>query len=189
MVMNLSHAGVTDWGLRHVRIEPRFIILDVGCGGGRTVQKMAGVATQGRIYGIDSADGSVAASRDKNAQLIKTGRVEIQQASVSHLPFLDNYFDLVSAVETHYYWSDLVKDMQEILRVLKPGAAFVIIAESYSRGNKHDKLQWLESKLLKFRKLSIDEHREMFLSSGFSDVQIFEERNKGWICAIGNKPI
>jgi hypothetical protein len=30
--MNISHAGVTQWGLTHVDIKPHFTILDVGCG-------------------------------------------------------------------------------------------------------------------------------------------------------------
>ena len=44
--MNLSHSRLTDWGLEHVRVEKRFTILDVGCGGGRTIQKLAAVATE-----------------------------------------------------------------------------------------------------------------------------------------------
>ncbi len=31
------------------------VILDVGCGGGRTVHKLAGIATEGKVYGIDFA--------------------------------------------------------------------------------------------------------------------------------------
>ena len=85
------------------------------------------------IDGIDYASGSVAASRAKNAKLIEEGRVAIQQASVSRLPFAENRFDLVTAVETQYYWPDLLKDMQEILRVMKLGGALVIIAESYRK--------------------------------------------------------
>ena len=112
----MSHSSVTDLGLKHVLIEKSFTILDVGCGGGRTIQKMAAIATEGMVYGIDYAEGSVAASRGKNAQLIDAGSVEIRQASVSQLPFPDDKFDLVTAVETQYYWPDLVKDMQEILR-------------------------------------------------------------------------
>jgi len=51
--MNMSHSGVTDWGLTHVRIEKNFTILDVGCGGGRTISKLARIAEQGTVYGID----------------------------------------------------------------------------------------------------------------------------------------
>ena len=36
--------------------------------------------------------------------------------------------------------------------------------------------------------LDVDEHRELFVTAGHSEVQVIEERNKGWICAIGRKP-
>ena len=38
-------------------------ILDVGCGGGRTVSKLAATATQGKVYGVDCSDESLAAKR------------------------------------------------------------------------------------------------------------------------------
>jgi len=132
-MMNSSHSDLTDWGLLHVHIDKQFQILDVGCGGGRTIQKLA-EATEGKVFGIDHAAGSVALSRQTNAVLIESGRVEIQGASVSQLPFSDDTFDLVTAVETQYYWLDLIKDMKEILRVLRPGGSLIIIAESYQGG-------------------------------------------------------
>jgi SAM-dependent methyltransferase len=184
--MNMSHSSLTDWGLKHVTIEQRFTVLDVGCGGGRTIEKLAALATEGTIYGIDYAAGSVAASRGKNARLIEAGRVEIKQASVSQLPFPDGKFDLVTAVETQYYWPNLVTDMQEVLRVLKPGGTLIVIAESYRNG-KYDKLQRPVMKLLKSSHLSADEHRELFATAGYEDIQIFEERQKGWICGRGTK--
>ena len=187
--MNLSHSSLTDWGLSHVDIGKDYTILDIGCGGGRTIQKLAEVATQGKVYGVDFAASSVTASASKNEQLIQIGRVEIKQASVSQLPFPNSYFDLVTAVETHYYWATLVEDFQEILRVLKPNATFVVIAESYHRRKSSKEIQWLETRILKFRPLSVDEHREAFLAAGFSEVQIFEDIKKGWLCGIGKKPL
>jgi ubiquinone/menaquinone biosynthesis C-methylase UbiE len=185
--MNVSHSGVTDWGLKHVLIEKHFTILDVGCGGGRTIQKLAAMATEGMLWGVDYAEGSVAASRAINRQLIEAGRVEIRRASVSQLPFPDDTFDLVTAVETQYYWPNLVKDMQEILRVLKPGGTLIIIAESYKHG-RYESLQQPVMKLLRSTELSADEQKELFSTAGYADVQIFEERRQGWICAIGRKP-
>ncbi len=186
-IMNLSHSSVTDWGLTHIQIEQDFTILDVGCGGGRTIAKLAAFAPDGVICGVDYADGSVAASRAKNVKLIEAGRVEIRQASVSQLPFPEDKFNLVAAVETQYYWPNLVKDMQEILRVLKPGGTLVVIAESYKKG-ANDWLQGSAMKLLKSANLGVDEHRELFSTAGFTDIQIFEERKKGWVCGIGKKP-
>src|SRR5262245_39403329 len=187
-LMNMSHSSMTDWGLTHVSIEKRFTILDVGCGGGRTIQKLAAIATEGMLYGIDYAAGSVAASLGKNANLIKAGRVEIQRASVSQLPFPDDKFDLVTAVETQYYWPDLVNDMREILRVLKPGGTLIIIAETYQDG-RYDKLKGPVMKLLRSKNLSVSEQRELFSTAGYTDVQMVEERSKGWICATGRKPL
>jgi SAM-dependent methyltransferase len=186
-LMNKSHSSLTDWGLQHVQIKQDFTILDVGCGAGRTIQKLAAVATAGKVYGIDYADGSVAASRANNQPSIQAGRVEIQKASVSQLPSAENKFDLVTAIETQYYWPDLVNDMREILRVLKPAGTLLIIAESYKHGT-YNALQRPVMKLLKSSNLSVDDQRELFLSAGYTDVQIFEERSKGWICAMGKKP-
>ena len=185
-LMNLTHSNLTDWGLTHISIERDFAILDVGCGGGRTIQKLA-AATQGMVYGVDYADGSVAASRAKNAQLVEAGRVEIRHASVSQLPFPDNKFNLVTAVETQYYWPDLPNDMLEILRVLKPGGTLIIIAESYKQG-KNDIWNRPVMKLLKSNSLGVGDQRALFSSAGYTDIQIIEERAKGWICVTGKKP-
>jgi SAM-dependent methyltransferase len=187
-IMNISHSGVTDWGLKHVQIEEYFTILDVGCGGGRTIEKLAGLAAKGMVYGVDYARGSVAASRGRNAQFIETGRVEIAEASVSQLPFPENKFNLVTAVETQYYWPDLVKDMQEIRRVLKPGGTLIVIAESYKKG-ANDWLHGPAMKLLRSANLGVDEHRQLFSTAGYTDIEIFEERTKGWICGTGKKAL
>ena len=188
--MNRRHSKVTEWGLKHVAIRNHDTILDVGCGGGMTVARLAAVATEGKTYGVDYSEESVAASRRANQQSIAAGRVEVLQATVSHLPFPDRMFDLATAVETHYYWPDLDADMQELLRILKPGGVLIIIAEAY-KGGKYDRLlQRLEQLrwIMNYAHLSASEHRELFSRAGYSDVQLFEEYEKGWICAVGSKP-
>jgi len=186
--MNFSHSDLTDWGLTHVSIEKDFTILDVGCGGGRTIQKLAAMATEGIVYGVDYSKGSVAASLAKNAHLVAAGRVKVQDASVSHLPFADDMFDLVTAVETQYYWPDLIKDMREILRVLKPGGTLTVIVESY-KGSRNDILHAPVMSLLRSTRMSIDEQKELFTTAGYTGVQMFEEHKKSWLCATGQKPL
>jgi ubiquinone/menaquinone biosynthesis C-methylase UbiE len=187
--MNRRHSQVTEWGLTHVAIQKRDTILDVGCGGGRTVARLAALATEGKTYGVDYSETSVAASRRANREGIAAGRVEILPGSVSRLPFPDQIFDLVTAVETHYYWPDLITDMQEVLRVLKPGGTLIIIAEAY-KGGKYDQLLRRLEKLrgvINYAHLSVSEHHDLFSKAGYSDVQVFEEYEKGWICATGKR--
>src|SRR5215472_8561068 len=87
--MNLSHAGLTDWGLEQVQVGPAFTILDVGCGGGRTIHVLAARASAGHVDGVDYSEASVEASRETNRAAVDSGRVEVQLGSVSKLPFAD----------------------------------------------------------------------------------------------------
>jgi len=56
-------------------------------GGGRTVSKLAAIATQGKVYAVDYSDESVAATKRTNVRWMDLGRVEIRRGSVSQLPF------------------------------------------------------------------------------------------------------
>ena len=189
--MNSSHSKLTDWGLGHISMENHHTILDVGCGGGRTVSKLAAIATQGKVYGVDYSDESVAATKGTNVRWIDLGRVEIRHGSVSDLPFPDGMFDLVTALETHFWWPNLPGDMREVFRVMKPGGGtLVLIAEIYKGANTMA-ARFAEKYASRtgMSLLSVNEHGELLTNAGYSDVQIIEERAKGWISGVGRKPI
>ena len=185
--MNESHSKMTDWGLQHIAIEKQFTILDVGCGGGRTIRKHAEAAPDGMVYGVDYVAGSIAASRSENQKAIAEGHVEIQQASVSQLRFPDAEFDLVSAVETIYYWPDPAKDLQEVLRVLKPGSRVIVICETYI-GGRWSTLKAPAMKLIRAKNFTVDEYKQLLTAAGFIEVQVVVQPSRGWICAIGKRP-
>ena len=184
--MNLGHSAMTDWGLQQVTVPQNATILDIGCGGGRTVSRLAALAPHGKVVGLDYSAASVAVSRDTNADAIQFGRVQIEQGSVAALPFPDYTFDVVTAVETHYYWPDLPANVREVLRVLKPGGTFALIAETY-RGGPLRLIYGVVMPLLRAAYLSDSEHRDLLLQAGFSDVATKHVPRKNWICATGRK--
>jgi len=135
--MNRRHSALTDWGLQDIQINPRDIVLDVGCGGGRTVGKLAALARNGNVVGVDYAEASVEASRRENAMWIERGRVEIRHASVSALPFPDDTFDLINMrhlemVIPRTTWPALLKEM---VRVTRPGGTVRVVDSEWGVSN------------------------------------------------------
>jgi ubiquinone/menaquinone biosynthesis C-methylase UbiE len=187
--MNRTHSAVTDWGLQHVSIRPHDTILDIGCGGGRTIAKLANKCTAGKVYGVDYSETSVTASRKTNSAAIARGSVDVGLGSVSHLPFPEGTFDLVTAVETHFWWPDLPGDVREILRVSKPGGTLILVAEVY-RGANTAASRVLERRVDRtgLLMLSVDDHRRLLADAGFCEVHVDTRPGRGWICATGRKP-
>ena len=186
--MNARHYGVTDWGLSHLTIPQGGAILDVGCGGGRTLGKLAAASGEGKVYGLDHSADSVRVATRTNADLLKSGRVEIRQGSVSQLPWPENSFDLVTAVETHFFWPDLPNDLREVWRVVKPHGQFAIVAEVY-KGSQAPMSQAIEANAHKISLtlLTPEEHQFLLEGAGFAEVHVFTNPQKGWLCATGRK--
>lgn len=129
--MNEHHYPLTSWGLEMVQLSSSDTILDIGCGGGRTISMLVERAPDGKVYGIDHSPDCVAWSAEYNRSLIKEGQAEVFHASVEKTPFQDNYFNLVVAVETIYFWPNILDCFKEIHRIIKPGGNLLIVNEMY----------------------------------------------------------
>jgi len=183
-LMNIGHSNVTKWGLGHISINKDDTILDIGCGGGKTINTLAKIATEGEIYGIDYSEVSVAVSTSKNKRLINAGRVKVLHASVDSLPFYDDMFNLVIAVESYYFWPDLINNLKEIRRVLKPGGSVILVNAMY-RDEKFEKKNSKLARIGDFTYHMPDEFRVFLRETGYSSIQIEVLENKNWIAAIG----
>nr|WP_292740947.1 class I SAM-dependent methyltransferase [Methanobrevibacter sp.] len=131
--MNKEHTPVSLWGLKHLDIKGDDVILDIGCGGGININRMAKHAK--KVYGVDYSRDSVKVSREVNRQEIYDGKVEVVHGDVQSLPFDDETFDVVTAFETVYFWPNIEKCFGEVKRVLKPGGIFLIGTESNGSDN------------------------------------------------------
>jgi SAM-dependent methyltransferase len=185
--MNVGHASLTNWGLSYVEVPENAIALDIGCGGGRTLERLATEARRGKAVGIDYSEASIAVARRKNRQLIHSGRVEVFHSSVSSMPFEDATFDLVTAVETHYFWPDISKDLLEIRRVMKPGGQLVIVCAVYKNA-RFDRRNLRLVNTIGMTYLSVQEFGEILDAAGYTQSRLSENNRKGWLCAIGVRP-
>ena len=133
--MNLCHAPLTNWGLKLVDIQDGWTMLDIGCGGGATLQRLLKRSHGAQVYGIDISEESVAKAKKVNADVLDK-QVFVTQGSAEKLPYEDGKFDLVTAVETVYFWPNLPNCLQEVCRVLKPKGHFAIMVEVVDTDSK-----------------------------------------------------
>ena len=133
--MNYTHAPLTNWGLKLVNVQDGWTMLDVGCGGGFTIRRLLKRSKDAQVYGIDISEESVTKARQVNAEVLDK-QVYVTQGSAEQLPYNDEMFDLVTAVETVYFWPNLPDCLQEVRRVLKPGSKFAIMVEVVDSDSK-----------------------------------------------------
>lgn len=131
--MNKSHDELTDWGLSFLTVNDDDKILDIGCGGGRTLKKLS-KSTTNTVWGVDISDTAIKESFRMNRADIKRDHVMICKSGVSDLPFADGTFDVVTAVETIYFWPDPAEDLKQVYRVMKPGGRLMILTEDRADG-------------------------------------------------------
>lgn len=125
---DFRHAPLTNWGLGFVEFQKGWTMLDIGCGGGATLKRLTKRSEWAQVYGIDISEESVAKARKVNANVLDK-QVFVCQGSAEKLPYEDGKFDLVTAVETVYFWPNLSDCLQEVRRVLKKGGKFAIMVE------------------------------------------------------------
>ena len=133
--MNLTHAPLTNWGLGLIEFQDGWTMLDIGCGGGATLKRLLKRSKNAQVYGIDISEESVAKTIEVNADMIDK-QVFVQQGSAATLPYENAKFDLVTAVETVYFWPNLPYCLKEVCRVLKPRGHFAIMVEVVDTNSK-----------------------------------------------------
>ena len=167
--MNFGHAPLTNWGLDHVDFSDGMVMLDIGCGGGATLKRLLKRSPEGMVYGIDISEESVVKAKNVNKQLLNK-QVFVRQGSADSLPWKDQKFDVVTAVETVYFWPNLPQCFQEVKRVLKPGGQFAIMLEVIEGDsiwtNVVEGMTVYSPEMLK----------DMLEQAGFGDVKVFRKK-------------
>ena len=185
--MNKSHESMAQWGVSHFVIDEDSKILDIGCGGGRNIQRFASqISENGRVVGIDYSEVSVEKSIKLNQEAIDRGIVNVLQASVSDMPFYDETFDIVTGFETIYFWPDFINDLKEVNRVLKKGGIVFFCNEAVYREGEMEKYDDLVE-LLDMKIYSEDVLKESLEKTGFEDFKAYIDDENDWICVIARK--
>ncbi|MBR5954301.1 MAG: class I SAM-dependent methyltransferase [Methanobrevibacter sp.] len=184
--MNESHERMAQWGVSHFKINEDDLILDIGCGGGRNLERFASQITEGKVVGLDYSEVSVEKSVELNQKAVDEGKVEVIQGSVSEMPFEDESFDIITGFETIYFWPDFINDLKEVNRVLKRDGLLFFCNEAVYREGEMEKYDDLVE-LLDMKIYSEDVLKESLEKTGFKDFKAYIDDENDWICIIAKK--
>jgi len=106
------------------------IVVDVGCGWGRSLPKLHKRFAPQRLIGIDVDPDML--KKSASEALLAGIDVELLHGTSSDLPFDDNSVDLLFCHQTFHHLIDQDRAIEEFFRVLKPGGV-LLFAESTRR--------------------------------------------------------
>lgn len=131
--LNRSKTKVQKFYLQAISDLPTPKILDIGCYIGADLFMLPKPNKNARYWGVDVSHDAIASAK-KLAE--KRGETDIKFETVDAnrpLPFPDNYFDVVLALELIEHLHDPQKFLTEIKRVLKPNATLIISTPNEDR--------------------------------------------------------
>ena len=141
--------------------------LEIGFGSGLFIKKY--VSNIQKIAGLDHSKEMVKLANDFNKKLVKSGKAEFKHGDVTNIPWGNNEFSIIVAIETFFFWPEPEQSLKEIYRVIKPGGRLIIeMAYNKDDGKNHTKL----IKKIDFKLYSGNEMKKLLEDAGFSKIII-----------------
>jgi arsenite methyltransferase len=141
--------------------------LEIGFGSGVFIKKY--MSHVSKIAGIDYSEDMVKLASDINRKLVESGKAEFKQGYASSLPWADNEFTVVAAIEVFYFLNDTEKTLKEIFRILKSGGR-LIIEMAFNKDDGVDHKRHIKKMNLKL--YSGEEMKKLLKKAGFNDIVI-----------------
>jgi ubiquinone/menaquinone biosynthesis C-methylase UbiE len=120
-LLNEGNRALLDAVLDVAAPTPGARVVDVGFGGGYTLERLAPLVSPERVVGVEVSETMISAARERSGDAH-----DLHLADAAALPFPEASFDLVLTVNTIYFWPDPARVLAETKRVLKPGGRLVL---------------------------------------------------------------
>jgi ubiquinone/menaquinone biosynthesis C-methylase UbiE len=142
-------------------------ILELGFGPGRAISRVAMLAPNSEICGIDQSAEMLALASRHNRASIRRGQVTLAQGRLAALPFSSASFDKILAVNVAYFFGHDGTELREARRVLRRGGRMVLYVS-----DRESMARWAFAKCATHRTFSVDEFVTMARYGGFAANEI-----------------
>jgi ubiquinone/menaquinone biosynthesis C-methylase UbiE len=107
-------------------LKPAGTLADIGCGPGRLAFLIARRFPGLHVIGVDTAGEMIQIARSSASAQGCSSRVQFRLGDVSNLPMPDRSLDLAVSMLSLHHWSDPMRGLTEIHRVLRPGGQLLL---------------------------------------------------------------
>ncbi|HEX7079555.1 MAG TPA: class I SAM-dependent methyltransferase [Gammaproteobacteria bacterium] len=167
MIMARTNRRMIGRAVELLDVRPSDHVLEVGFGPGVGIAYLARAVSSGHVAGVDPSELMLGQARSRNAAAVARGAVELRKGGVERLPFRNESFDRVMAINSMQLWPDAVNGLREIHRVLKPGGCLVLGFTRHSGQGREGVAEALEA-------------------AGFTDVR-FDDVDARDFCVVASK--
>ncbi|MCC0649936.1 class I SAM-dependent methyltransferase [Clostridioides sp. ZZV15-6598] len=164
LIMNTINQKMYKSLISCIRLNEQSRLLDIGYGNGYLIQQIYKKYSTD-ICGIDISKDMKELATKQNLKGIEDGKIQLSIGNCCNLEYKDNSFDIVTSINTIYFWDDTTKGLSEIFRVLKPEGIFYNVV--YSK-------EWLQ-KLSYTKEFQLFDKENLILLGekvGFSEITI-----------------
>ena len=173
-VMAIENRERIEWAIQQMHIQPDDHLLEIGFGPGLGIQHAAQQATRGLVAGVDVSEVMVKQATNRNKSATRSGNIDLRYGSAEHIPFPDNTFSLVYAINSYHHWDNARTAFQEIQRVLKSSGRLIIVEQPPTRVT--------EASVINARGRTI---QTALLDGGFSHVSMKSASlSRGWTVLV-----
>ena len=102
-----------------LQVQPADHILEIGFGPGEAIAEIVRLTPSGYVAGIDHSEEMLKMASHRNHKAMMQEHVELTLGDAKSLPYEDDSFDTVFAVNVFHFWADPTRELAECHRVLK----------------------------------------------------------------------
>ncbi|QDI88347.1 class I SAM-dependent methyltransferase [Candidatus Nitrosopumilus sp. SW] len=159
-LMEVEHGKNVSKFLNKISFDAPFTFLDVGCGNGWVVRKIAREKNCKKAIGIDKSKKMITQAKKK----IDSKKEEFFHTDIESWEYRGK-FDFIFSMEAIYYSDSIEEALKKIYKLLKPGGEFFCGTDFYTDNKATAK--WANIMKIQMHLHSKKEWREFFKNAGF----------------------